>query len=223
VDPLVVADDVTRLGLELAGVLVFALSGGLMAVRKGFDVVGILVLALLTSLGGGMLRDVLIGDIPPAALRDTRFLAVPFAATVLVFLAHRLLERIERAVLVFDAAGMALFAVVGTLKASAAGLGPLQATVLGTITAVGGGLLRDVVARETPVLLRADSTLYSVPAFAGAAVIAGLAEADVAEPAIGLLVVAAVFAWRVAAMRFGWRAPTALGAPRRGRGAAGHP
>ncbi len=214
VDTSLLPDDTTRLVLELVGVFVFGLSGGLLAVRKGFDIVGILVLAVLTALGGGVVRDLLIGVPRVAALGDTRYLAVPFAAAVVVFLAHRLLERIQKAVLVFDAAGLGLFAVAGTLKAVAFGLGPLEAAFLGATSAVGGGLLRDVVARDTPVLVRADSTLYSVPAFVGAGVVALTTHAEVYEPTIGLVVVITVFLWRLAAMFFGWRAPTALGTTR---------
>lgn len=200
-----------QLVLDLLGVFVFGLSGGLLAVRKGFDVIGIAVLAVLTALGGGLIRDLVIGDVPPAAFDDGRYLAVPLAAAATAFLAHRLLERIERAVLVFDAAGLGLFAVTGTLKAAEYGLGPLQAALLGTTTAVGGGLLRDVVARDTPALLRADSTLYSVPALAGAAVIALTVATDRYAPWVGLVVIAVVFLVRVAAMHFGWHAPVALG------------
>ncbi|WP_370326668.1 trimeric intracellular cation channel family protein [Euzebya sp.] len=205
------ADEPVQLALELAGVVVFAISGALLAIRKGFDVVGIAVLAVLTGLGGGLIRDVLIGDIPPAAFEDTRYLAAPLVTAAVVALVHRPLERIERAVLVFDAAGVGLFAVTGALKAVDAGLGPLQSVLMGVVTAVGGGMLRDVVAQEAPVVVRSDSTLYAVPATAGAAAVVAVAELQVFKPVIGIAIVVAVFAWRVAAMRFGWTAPTALG------------
>lgn len=200
----------TQLVLELVGLLVFGLSGGLLAVRKHFDAVGIAVLAFLTALGGGLVRDVVIGDVPPPAFADTRYLVVPLVAAVIVFLAHGVLERLQRAVLVFDAAGLGLFCVAGTLKALAFGLGPLQAAVLGVTSAVGGGVLRDGVARDTPVLLRADSTLYSIPAFAGALAVAGSVTAGWYEPVVGIAVVGVVFSWRILAMWRGWRAPMAL-------------
>ncbi|HUG86247.1 MAG TPA: trimeric intracellular cation channel family protein [Euzebya sp.] len=203
-------DEPVQLTLELAGVFVFGLSGGLLAVRKSFDVVGIGVLAFLTALGGGLIRDTIIGDVPPAAFADTRYLVVPLAAAVVVFTGHQALERLHRAVLVFDGAGLGLFSVTGTLKALAFGLGPLQAALLGVLTAVGGGVLRDVVARDTPVLVRADSTQYAVPAFAGALVIVAATRADVYRPLVGLVVVLGVFAWRMLALWRGWRAPVAM-------------
>lgn len=212
VEPLL--DEPVQLVLELAGVFVFGLSGGLLAVRKHFDVVGIGVLALLTGLGGGLIRDVIIGDAPPAAFADTRYLIVPFVAAVVVFVGHEVLERLQRAVLVFDAAGLGLFSVTGTLKALAFGLGPLQAALLGVLTAVGGGVLRDVVARDTPVLIKADSTLYSVPAFIGALAIVVATRADAYQPLVGLGVVLAVFCWRMLALWRGWRAPVAFRRPR---------
>lgn len=209
-------DEPVQLALELAGVFVFGLSGGLLAVRQGFDVVGIGVLAFLTGLGGGLIRDIIIGDVPPAAFADTPYVVVPLAAAVAVFTGHQLLDRLHRAVLVFDGAGVGLFSVTGTLKALAFGLGPLQAALLGVLTAVGGGVLRDVVARETPVLIKADSTLYAVPAFAGALAIVISTRAGVYEPTVGVGVVLGVFTWRMLALWRGWRAPTALrwGRPR---------
>lgn len=206
-----IVDEPLQVGLELVGVFVFAVSGALLAIRKRFDIIGIAVLAVLTALGGGVMRDVLIGAIPPAAFTDTRLLSVALAAAVVASVAHPALERLRKAVLVFDAAGLGLFAVSGALKAVAFGLGPLQAVLLGATSAVGGGLLRDVVARDTPVLVRSDSTLYSVPALVGAGIVVATIETGVYQPVIGLFVVAIVFGWRMAALRFGWRAPMARG------------
>jgi uncharacterized membrane protein YeiH len=214
-DPSLVPDPALQVALDLMGVATFAVSGGLMAVRKGFDVVGILVLAFLTSLGGGLVRDLVIGEVPPAAFADTSYLLVPIAAAAVVFVAHGPLSRLRRGALLFDAIGLGLFAVSGTLKALEFGLGPLQASFMGSLTAVGGGLLRDVVARETPVLLRADATMYSVPTFVGAGVVAVTVTSDLYSSAIGIGVVVGVVAWRLAALRFGWHAPTALRLRRR--------
>src|SRR3954452_19185613 len=111
--------------LDLAGIFVFALSGALVAVRKGLDVFGVLVLAGTTGLGGGFLRDVLIGATPPAALQDWRYLMVPVIAGVLAFVYHPALGRMERSVNVLDAFGLGLFCVTGSLKAVEYGLGPV--------------------------------------------------------------------------------------------------
>ena len=195
--------------LDLVGLFVFGVSGALLGIRKGFDAVGIAVLAVLTAVGGGLLRDVLLGDVPPPALRDVRYLVMPLAAAVVAFFGHRVLERVERAVLVFDAAGLGLFTVSGTLKALAAGLGPLPAVALGVTTGVGGGLLRDIVARDTPVLVRADAELYSVPALAGAVVVVATDVSGRYRPAAGIAAAALVFAFRLLALQRGWRAPRA--------------
>jgi uncharacterized membrane protein YeiH len=196
--------------LEFVGLFAFATSGALLAIQKGFDVVGILVLAMLTALGGGILRDLIIGDTPPAAFTDVRYLAIPLGAAVVTFFAHPLLRRLSFTVLLFDAAGLSLFCVTGTLKALAFGLGWLQAVLLGVTTAVGGGVLRDITARETPTLVQADSSLYAIPAALGAAVVAAAYHADLPIDVVGTLAAVSVFALRVVAMVRDWRAPKAL-------------
>lgn len=195
--------------LDLAGIFVFALSGGSMAVRKRFDAVGIVALAIVTGLGGGLVRDVLISDGPPVALRDQALLVAPLVAAVIVLVAHSVVERMERPVLVFDAGGLGLFCVVGTTRALDAGLGVMAAVLLGTVTAVGGGVLRDVLAREVPTIFRPDSALYAVPAALGATATAVVWSLDLFGGVSATLIVAAVIALRLLAMRFGWGAPTA--------------
>lgn len=195
--------------LELAGIFVFALSGGLVAVRKHLDIFGVLVLAGTTGLGGGFLRDVLIDATPPAALADWRYLIVPVAAGLTTFVFHPALGRMERLVNVFDAAGLGLFCVTGALKAVAYGLGPIPAALMGMVTGIGGGMARDLLAGRVPVVF--SSELYATPALAGAAwaVFAhhqGWQIAVVALP--GVLV---CFGWRVLAILRNWRAPTASG------------
>ena len=137
-------------GLDLAGIFVFAISGALLAVRKNFDVFGMVVLAGVTGLGGGLFRDVVIGAVPPAAFTDLGYFLTPLAATVLVFFLHPQVERITRAVMVFDAAGLGLFCVTGTVKAHDYGLGLTASAAMGLATAAGGGVLRDVLANEVP-------------------------------------------------------------------------
>jgi uncharacterized membrane protein YeiH len=152
--------------LELIGISAFAISGALMAIRRDFDVVGIAILAVATALGGGILRDLALSDTPPLAFTRWEYLVVPLAAAAVALVAHPELERLRRALLVFDAAGLGLFCVAGTVKALEHGLAPVAAATLGVTTAVGGGVLRDVIARETPALVRPDSELYAVPAVA---------------------------------------------------------
>lgn len=193
--------------LDLAGVLVFALSGASLAARKRFDVVGVLVLATATGLGGGVVRDVLLGDLPPAALRDELYLAMPLIATAIVLVGHATVDRVRRPVLVFDAAGLGLFCVVGAAKAFEHDAGPLTSIFLGVTTAVGGGVIRDVLAREIPTVFRADSALYALPAGLGATATVLLAENDVLNVASAIAVVSVVVVLRLLALHFGWRAP----------------
>ena len=155
--------------LNLAATFVFGLSGGLAAVRARFDLFGVLVLAAVVGLAGGITRDVLIG-VPPATFRDARYLAAVGAAGVACFFGGRLIERARPAVLVFDAIGLSLFCVTGASKAISFRLGPTQAIILGAITGIGGGIVRDLLLGQVPTVLRSE--LYAIPALAGAAVVA---------------------------------------------------
>lgn len=196
--------------LDLIGIFVFAVSGGLVAVRKELDVIGILVLATVTGLGGGFLRDVLIGVLPPAALADWRYLLVPIVAGLVAFLFHGGLGRAESWINVLDAVGLGLFAVVGALKAVDAGLGFLPATMLGTLTGVGGGMIRDVLAGRVPVIMR-KGELYAIPAIAGAALAVVLDKAGLPYAASTIPAATVTVVWRWAAMRRGWSAPLPRG------------
>lgn len=206
-DPALEAGVVLTL-LDLLGIFVFALSGGLVAVRKNLDLFGVLVLAGITGLGGGFLRDLLVGAVPPAALEDWRYLTVPVAAGLVTFWFHPALGRMERLVTFFDAAGLGLFCVSGTEKALAAGVPAVSAALLGVTSAVGGGLLRDVVAREVPSLFRYDD-IYALPAMAGAAATALLWWVDALSVWTGVAASVVTFALRALAVRQGWRAPLA--------------
>ena len=121
------------------------------------------VLATVTAVGGGVIRDVLIGDLPPAALTDPWSLLIPLAAAVLTFFFHPRVARMGHTVQLFDAIGLGVFCATATTKAAAAGIPPLAAVLLGTITGVGGGILRDVLAGQTPSVLRKESELYAIP------------------------------------------------------------
>lgn len=201
--------DAVAYALELLGILAFATSGALLAIRRGFDVVGIVALAETTALGGGVLRDLLIGDTPPAALRDPLYVVIPLVAVAVTFFLHPRFERLRTAVLVFDAGGLGLFAVTGTLKALEADLGVLPCTILGVTTAVGGGVLRDVLARQTPELFTPDSVLYAVPATVGAGIVAVAYTAGSPPPVLAVAAALFVVAFRLLALWRGWHAPSA--------------
>lgn len=193
------------LALDLLGVFVFALSGGLLAVQRRFDVFGVLVLGLVAGLGGGLARDVLLGDVPPAALRDDRYLIAAVAAGVVVFLGSRLVERLAPAVRLFDAAGLGLFVVVGTDKALRAGLGAVPAVVVGCVAGIGGGVVRDLLAGDVPVVLRRE--VYAVPALLGAAAVVVADGAGAAGPIVAAGAAALVFVVRMLGVWRDWHAP----------------
>ncbi|MBB4793950.1 putative membrane protein YeiH [Streptomyces nodosus] len=195
--------------LDVVGIFVFAISGALLAVRKNFDVFGIAVLAEVTALGGGLFRDLVIGAVPPAAFTDLGYFLTPLFAALLVFFLHPQVERIQVAVNVFDAAGLGLFCVAGTTKAYEHGLGLTASATLGLATAVGGGVLRDILANEVPSLLRWDRDLYAVPAIVGATMAALCIRYGVLTPVTTALAVVTAFVLRLLAMRFHWRAPRA--------------
>lgn len=198
------------LTLDLVGTFVFALSGATAGVRRQLDLFGVLVLSFVAANSGGIVRDLLIGATPPAAISDWRYLAVSLLAGVAIFFWHRLIDRLRHPVLVFDAAGLALFCVAGAQKALVFGLEPAMAALLGMLTGIGGGIARDVLLSNVPAVFRSD--IYAVAALAGAAVV-------VLGDALGLHATAAAcagaalcFALRMAAIRYGWHLPTARAA-----------
>jgi uncharacterized membrane protein YeiH len=161
------AAPVLLLALDLTGTFAFAVNGGLTALRMAhLDIVGVVALGMITALGGGIIRDVMLDSLPPATFSDWRYLAVAAGGGLLPFLFGRHLERLNMPITLLDAAGLSLFAVTGASKALGLGLGPAQAIILGTITGVGGGTLRDVLIRQIPSVL--SSGLYAIPAMIGA-------------------------------------------------------
>lgn len=191
--------------LDLLGTFVFGLSGATVAVRRGLDIVGVLVLAVAAALAGGMLRDMLLGAGPAVALADGRYLPVALAAGTAVFFLHPLVERLGKPVMVFDALGLGLFAVTGCRKAMEAGLDPIASLALGMLTAVGGGALRDLLVGEVPRVLREE--IYALAALLGAAVVLLGDRLGWPETVATLGGVAAAFLLRVLSVRYGWRAP----------------
>ena len=195
--------------LDLVGIFVFAISGALVAVRKELDLFGVLVLAGVTGLGGGWLRDVLIDATPPASLMDWRYLIAPVAAGLLTFWFHPTLGRMERSVNVFDAFGLALFCVTGAVKAAEYGLGLAPAALMGMVTGIGGGMARDVLAGRVPVIFRGE--LYATPALAGAAVAVVLHALDQPFWLTAVCGGSLCLVWRLVAIRRDWRAPMPAG------------
>jgi uncharacterized membrane protein YeiH len=195
--------------LDLCGVFVFGLSGGLLAVRKQLDVVGVVVLAGFTGLGGGVLRDLLIGRAPPRALDDWRYLAVAAGAAAVVFALHSYVERRYRFVQLFDAAGLALFTVTGADVALRADIDRAPAVLIGVLTGVGGGALRDVLAREVPFVLQRGE-FYALASLAGAAFFVTADYLDAPRTSSAIAAAAAVFALRMASVYLGWTSPGPL-------------
>lgn len=214
------ADPSVLLVADLVGTFAFALNGALTAMRAAHvDVVGVVTLGMITAVGGGIIRDVLLGALPPATFVDWRYLAVAAAGGFLAFLFSTLLRRFGTTIDVLDAAGLSLFAVTGAGKALELGAGPAQAIILGTVTGVGGGTLRDVLIREVPSVL--SSGLYAIPALVGAAVVAVTTSSGVDEVLGGpaaLTAAGVCFAIRMVGLRFGLDAPKPPGA--RGAGPA---
>jgi len=158
------------LALDLTGTFAFALNGALTALRAArLDIVGVVALGIITALGGGIIRDVILDSLPPATFRDWRYLAVAAGGGLVAFTFGRYLDKLTPLINILDAAGLSLFAITGATKALQFGLGPAQAVILGAITGVGGGTLRDVMIRQIPGVLR--SGLYAIPAMIGATAI----------------------------------------------------
>jgi uncharacterized membrane protein YeiH len=210
---LVVDQPILLLVLDLAGTFVFALDGALVAQRVArLDIVGAITLGMVTALGGGIVRDVLIGAVPPATFSDWRYLAVATAGGLIAFLLGQRLERLSLPITVLDAAGLSLFAVTGASKALDFGLGAGQAVILGAITAVGGGTLRDVLVRRVPAVLQ--SGLYAIPAVIGAAVTVALIRGGVFGPVTAIAAAAICFLVRMIGVRYGLNAPRPPGQAR---------
>lgn len=195
--------------LDLSGTFAFALSGAMAAVRRRLDVFGVLVISFAASTSGGILRDLLIGAVPPAALVDWRYLGVSLAAGLICFFWSSLIDKLRNPVQMLDAMGLALFAVAGAEKALSFGLSPVMAALLGMVTGIGGGVARDLLLAEIPAVLRSD--LYAVAALLGAGVVV-VAHLLGFPPLVAALCGGlACFALRLTAIRRGWRLPVARG------------
>lgn len=193
--------------LDLGGTFVFAISGALAAVRHRMDIFGVMVLAFAAGNAGGITRDLLIGAVPPAAIASWHYVGVSVLAGFIVFFRYRTIARLNHPVLWFDAVGLAFFTVVGTEKALVYGLNPVVAALLGMLTGIGGGMLRDVMVNRIPTVLRSD--LYALAALACAVVVVGgqlLGLRPIGPAVVGGLL---CFALRFMAIQYGWHLPTA--------------
>jgi uncharacterized membrane protein YeiH len=200
----------TLLVLDLIGTFVFALSGAVVGVKRRLDIFGVLVLSFAAASAGGITRDLLIGSVPPAAIRDWRYMVASVLGGLLIFIWFPRSQRSSRVrtfVLLFDAAGLALFAVTGTQKALGYGLNPVMAALLGMLTGIGGGMMRDVLVAKTPNVLRSD--LYAVAALAGATVVVIGHQLDMAPIMAAVLGAVICFGLRLFAIRRRWQLPVA--------------
>jgi uncharacterized membrane protein YeiH len=191
--------------LDLVGTFVFALAGGTAGARRQLDIFGVLVLAYAAACSGGIARDVLIGATSPAAISDWRYVATTLLAGIIAFRYHETIERMANPVRVFDAAGLALFAVAGAQKALAYELNSAMSAVLGMLTGIGGGITRDILLMQIPAVLRSE--LYAVAALAGATVVVLGNQLSVSPLASAIIGAALCFALRLAAIRRGWHLP----------------
>jgi uncharacterized membrane protein YeiH len=193
--------------LDLGGTFVFAISGAVAGVKHRLDLFGVLVLSFAAANAGGIARDAIIGATPAASISDWRYLAVSILAGLLTFYRYSTLDRMRNPVLMFDAMGLALFAVTGTTKALSFNLGPVAAVLLGVLTAVGGGIVRDVLVAEIPVVLRSE--LYAVAALVGGIVVVLGDKWQLPTLPVALAGAAVCFGLRLMAIRRGWHLPVA--------------
>jgi len=200
--------------LDAVGTFAFALSGAMLGIKKQFDLFGVLFLAFVVSVVGGMMRDVLIGAVPPAAITQVHYFLIAMIGGLITFFFSKHIANLQRPILLVDAVGLGLFAVVGAEKAIEHGINPLMAAILGMLTGIGGGMTRDVLAGDIPFVLRSD--LYAIAALAAAAIVSAGALLSVPST-ISMLAGAGICIFlRVMAIYFGWKAPLApaqLGGP----------
>jgi uncharacterized membrane protein YeiH len=203
----------TFLIVDLTGTFAFALNGALTALRVvRVDIIGVVTLGMFTALGGGIIRDILLDALPPATFSDWRYLTVAAGGGLVAFVFGRHLDRVAKPILVLDAAGLSLFAVSGALKGLEFGVGFSQAVILGTITAVGGGTLRDVLIREIPSVL--TSGLYAIPALLGALVVVAADRLGAAGLPAAVAAAGVCFVIRMLGVRYDLNAPVPPGTKR---------
>src|SRR5437667_9094447 len=201
-------EETLTLALNLMGTFAFGLSGGILAVRKQMDLFGVLVLSVATGLGGGIMRDIVLGHIPPATLSDWRYLAAAGLAGLLVFLWFSKVVHHGKFLTTFDAIGLSIFTVTGTTIALNGGLSPAPAALLGMLTGVGGGVLRDVLAAEVPLVFRSE--IYAVASMLGAIIIIVAGQIGFSGLPVEVVAAIGIFSLRMVSVRRGWRIPIAM-------------
>jgi uncharacterized membrane protein YeiH len=198
--------DFLLLVVDLAGVLVFAVEGALAGIGAELDLLGLMVVAFATALGGGMIRDLLIGAVPPNSVRDWRYPATAFMGGGAVFFFYQFFQRVPAELMMtLDAAGLALCAVAGAGKAIEFGINPLLAVLMGAVTGVGGGTIRDVLLTRVPGVLRAD--IYAAAALAGAVVVVMGLRLKLSRGWVMTAGAVVCFALRMVAVSRGWNLP----------------
>jgi uncharacterized membrane protein YeiH len=190
-----------QIWLEHFGVAVSAISGVLAARGKKVDLFGVLVLALVTSFGGGTVRDVLIGDLPVVWMREPALLLNATAIAFVTFFVRRVRELPRSVLLVADACALALFTIVGTRKGVAMNFAPSVAVLLGVITGVAGGILRDVLTGEVPMVFRPQIYLYATAALAGGTAFVVLHHWWPNQPAVTVVCAGSILALRLVGIR----------------------
>ena len=191
--------------LDLAGTFAFAISGAVAARQRGLDGFGILVIAFTVACGGGVLRDLCIGAVPPAGLADWRYLAVAVTAAAMTMASKGLVARLAHPVVLFDSLGLGLFAVTGAQKALLYGHDGEVAVLLGMVTAVGGGVARDVLLNRVPVILQRE--IYASAALVGAAIETVGEALGLGSSTLTWCALAACFALRYLSLRYRWNLP----------------
>jgi uncharacterized membrane protein YeiH len=189
---------------DMAGTLLFGLEGALAGIRGNLDLIGVMVLAFATALGGGIIRDLLIGDIPPASLRDWRYAALAFGGGTIAFFLYNVVQGIPANLMMV----LALFAIAGTEKALEHKMSGFIAVLMGTITGVGGGAVRDVLLAQVPRVLRAE--VYATAAIVGSVGMVSCRKLKVSPTVSAILGGAVCFLLRVVSVWRHWNLPTGL-------------
>ena len=203
--------------VDLAAVVVGALTGGLLAAREGFAVSGVLLLAVSGGLGGGLIRDVLLGDLPPVALTNPAYLPTVAITATATFYFSGWLSRLTGLLVVLDAATLGLFTVIGAQKAQLLGLPSASVVFIGTLTAVGGAVIRDVLLAQRADIVQ-PGPYNAVAALLGAIALTVLAGPVGLDPiTVAVVVIVLVAALRVLSVWRGWAAPVAVDLPGRAR------